>query len=218
MAGYRFAVVSATVGRTRSAIVCVVEVSHDALRRLLATLIRSAPGRGAGLNTTHPAAPLAGLQPVGQAAEALLHQSGQAFYRYLVSHAGDPTALVLGAHEPETILDRPADLPRLADLRERMMLLDMQTYLPDDILTKVDQASMAVSLEARVPLLDHRVVEFAWRVPTHLKYRRGQSKWLLRQVLYRHVPCELMERPKMGFGVPIEQWLRGPLRDWPRRC
>ena len=106
----------------------------------------------------------------------LLHRSGQAFYRALVSHAKDPAALVLGAREPETILDRPGDLPKLAGLRERMMLLDMQTYLPDDILKKVDRASMAVSLEARVPLLGHRVVEFAWRVPTHLKYRRGQSK------------------------------------------
>ena len=186
-------------------------------RRLLAALIRSAPG--------HALERIQRILPrrwqvfslpdrLPKLAEALLHQSGQAFYRYLVSHAKDPAALVLGAREPETILDRPGDLPRLAGLRERMMLLDMQTYLPDDILTKVDRASMAVSLEARVPLLDHRVVEFAWRVPTDLKYRRGQSKWLLRQVLYRHVPRELMERPKMGFGVPIEQWLRDPLRDW----
>ena len=186
-------------------------------RRWLAALVRSAPGHALDriqriLPRRWQVSSLPDRLP--KLAGVLLHQSGQAFYRYLVSHAKDPAALVLGAHEPETILDRPGDLPRLAGLRERMMLLDMQTYLPDDILTKVDRASMAVSLEARVPLLDHRVVEFAWRVPTHLKYRGGQSKWLLRQVLYRHVPRELMERPKMGFGVPIEQWLRGPLRDW----
>jgi len=147
-------------------------------------------------------------------AAVLEHRDGQAFYRSLVSHAKDPARLVFGAHEPETILCRPEDLPKLTGLREQMMLLDQLTYLPDDILTKVDRASMAVSLEARVPLLDHRLVEFAWRVPSELKYRDGQGKWLLRQVLYRHVPRKLMERPKMGFGVPIEHWLRGPLRDW----
>lgn len=147
-------------------------------------------------------------------AEVLGHRDGASFYRDLVSHWKEPDRLVIGAKEPMTLLNSPDRLPQMLDLRNRMMLLDMLTYLPDDILTKVDRASMAVSLEARVPLLDHHLVEFAWRVPLEYKARDGQGKWLFRQVLDRYVPRELMERPKMGFGVPIEHWLRGPLRDW----
>lgn len=147
-------------------------------------------------------------------ASALKASTGTDFYRDLVSHWKEPESLVLGAREPRTLLNTPEKLPSLPGLREQMLYLDMKTYLPDDILTKMDRASMGVSLEARVPLLDHRLVEFAWRVPTEYKYRDGKGKWLLRQVLYRYVPESLMERPKMGFAVPIGEWLKGPLREW----
>ena len=148
-------------------------------------------------------------------ADVLNVERADDFYRSLVSHSKNPSALVPGAHEPRTILTEPdPDWPSDGDFRDRMMYLDMRSYLPDDILVKVDRASMAVSLESRVPLLDHRVVEFALALPLSYKLRGGEAKWPLRQLLYRHVPREMMERPKMGFGVPIEHWLRGPLRSW----
>ncbi len=147
-------------------------------------------------------------------AEVLAHKDGNTFYRELVSHAKEPEKLVLNTHEPDILSTFTKLLSPITDLRQRMMYMDMMTYLPDDILTKVDRASMALSLEVRVPMLDHRLVEFAWRLPIEYKYRDGEGKWLLRQLLYRYVPKKLMDRPKMGFGVPIEYWLRGPLRDW----
>jgi len=147
-------------------------------------------------------------------AGAISSRSVADLYRGMTSHWAEPADLVLGGSEPPTLLaGAEPPLGGLSDV-ERMMALDIVTYLPDDILVKVDRAAMAVSLETRVPFLDHRVVEFAWRLPFDLKIRDGQSKWALRQVLYRHVPRELMERPKQGFGVPIADWLRGPLKDW----
>lgn len=134
-------------------------------------------------------------------------------YLGLVTH-WQPEGLVIGGREPATYLrGNPLLLEGLDDV-QRMMALDSITYLPDDILVKVDRAAMGVSLEGRVPFLDHRVVEFAWRIPQSMKLRNGVGKWILREVLYRHVPKELIERPKMGFGVPIDHWLRGPLKDW----
>jgi len=147
-------------------------------------------------------------------AEVMTVRNPEELYRHLVSYWKSPTEVVLNAKEAPALLTRSSDWARLDDISQRMMFLDLATYLPDDILAKVDRASMGVSLEVRVPILDHRVVEFAARVPVSMKIRSGQGKWLLRQVLYRYVPRELVERPKMGFSVPIEDWLRGPLRDW----
>jgi asparagine synthase (glutamine-hydrolysing) len=137
-----------------------------------------------------------------------------AVYRALVSHWTEPASLVLGSTEPKGYLQDASVQNCFSEAVETMCLSDQLTYLPDDILTKVDRAAMGVSLETRVPLLDHRLVEFSWRLPLHQKIRGNTSKWLLRQVLYKHVPKNLIERPKQGFGVPLADWLRGPLRAW----
>lgn len=142
------------------------------------------------------------------------YNAEESYRRQSLTHWQQPTRLVLGTCEPPTILTQRGAWPDASGLVERLSYLDLAFYLPEDILVKVDRASMAVSLEARVPLLDHKVVEFAQRVPMSLKLKSGQSKWLLRQVLYRYVPPALVDRPKMGFGVPIDSWLRSDLREW----
>ena len=159
---------------------------------------------------------LGGVFPLGQAGGAgkfnrLMQAAGSGpFYRQFVSYWEDPAAVVAGSRLPDGVFDRPCSLP----LAEHMMLLDTLTYLPDDIMVKVDRAAMAASLETRIPLLDHRVYAFARRLPARYKIRDGEGKWLMRQLLYRYVPKALIDRPKKGFGVPLGQWLRGPLKDW----
>ena len=136
-------------------------------------------------------------------------------YRALTSHWEDAESMVIGAAggapAPSPGRSGAASLPGIT---EQMLLWDATGYLPDDILTKVDRAAMSTSLETRVPFLDRDVFGLAWRLPMEVKLRSGVTKWILRQVLYRHVPPALVDRPKMGFGVPIGAWLRGPLRPW----
>lgn len=190
-------------------------------RRALAGALRAVPSTGwdaifRGAGSVLPAArrvpqpgdrvhKLARLLGVGSAAE---------MYSEFFSLWSDPSQAIPSTAERGTIIDDPSRWPEVDSHVLRAMFLDQVTYLPDDILVKVDRATMAVSLESRAPFLDHRVVELAWRMPLELKVRGGQGKWALRQVLYRHVPRELIERPKMGFAVPVDRWLRGPLRAW----
>lgn len=149
--------------------------------------------------------------PQGPVAEGLRTASLDAFYQFMNSQWKGFPGLVLGT-EPKTY--PTSILALLNEPSERMMYADALNYLPDDILVKVDRASMAASLETRIPLLDHRIVEFAWSLPHAIKFRNGVGKWPLKQLLYKYVPQSMVERQKMGFGVPLEHWLRGPLRDW----
>ncbi len=133
----------------------------------------------------------------GQIATAVLRDDPDVLYRRMLSHWHEPGDLVIGGNQTRGVLWDEHLRRTVPNFLDRMMLLDTLTYLPDDILTKVDRASMVVALEARVPLLNHRVVEFSWTLPRHMKLRDGVAKWALRQVLYRRVPRQLLERPKM---------------------
>lgn len=191
------------------------------LRAMLARLILFLPSH----TWSRVLGPVQSLLPLGlsqanvgdklhKGAAVMAAQTSAELYRLLVSHWDKPDELVVGGGEPSTVLTDLSLQPKTDNFVHQMMALDLVSYLPDDILTKVDRAAMGVSLETRVPMLDHRVVEFAWRLPLSYKLRDGVGKWPLRQVLYKYVPRELIERPKMGFGVPIDSWLRGPLREW----
>jgi asparagine synthase (glutamine-hydrolysing) len=186
------------------------------MRRAAAAMLKAVPDRA--VDTLARLAPrgLLPAQPADkmQKLAEILSCDPQGIYLRLVSQYADPAALARGHAEHALNWERYGDLSDVSRLLERMQLIDTATYLPDDILQKVDRASMAFALEVRPPLLDHRVVEFAFRLPHRLRVRDGETKWLLRRVLDRYVPRHLVERPKMGFGVPLADWLRGPLRDW----
>jgi asparagine synthase (glutamine-hydrolysing) len=163
------------------------------------------PGRAQIRNPSSKVAKVAKVMEASGEAEA---------YLSLVSYWDDAESMVIGAGPTESVASRPSDWPELDGITEQMLWLDLVGYLPDDILTKLDRAAMAVSLETRVPFLDRAVFDLAWRLPLSMKLRDGTTKWLLRQILYRYVPPELTERPKMGFGFPIAAMLRGALRPW----
>jgi asparagine synthase (glutamine-hydrolysing) len=189
----------------RALAAAVTTISPSAWDRMLAPFGRLLPG------------PLAVANPgdrLHKAIDILAGESPEALYRRALSHWKDPAALAIGATEPGSVLTDSAQRPRTTDITETMMYMDSVLYLPDDILVKLDRASMGVSLESRVPLLDHRVYELAWTMPLAWKVRGRRGKLPLRRILDRYVPRELIDRPKMGFGVPLHDWLRGPLRDW----
>ena len=180
-------------------------VSPNTWNALLAPLQLALPGHLRQINVG---------DKIHKAASILPASDVMAIYTELISHWKAPQDIVIGASEPPVIRNLVDHSRHLAEPEARMMYLDTLSYLPDDILVKVDRAAMGVSLETRVPFLDHRVVEMAWNLPSHMKIRKGVGKWCLRELLYRRVPRHLIERPKTGFGVPLGDWLRDELRDW----
>jgi asparagine synthase (glutamine-hydrolysing) len=183
----------------------VTNISPAQWNRVLSRVLRLAPGHYRYANPG---------EKLHKLALVLGARDPDEIYLGLTSQWKRPSSVVFAGVEPATTLTNGQARAALSDFTQRMMFLDLIGYLPDDILVKVDRAAMGVSLETRVPMLDHHVVEFAWRVPLSMKIRAGQGKWLLRQLLYKYVPRDLIERPKTGFSVPIGEWLRGPLRPW----
>ena len=209
-------------GRYRSAVSLWQRLSGmpEPMRKLLGGAMQMVPAAAwqmlqrAAAHAGHGKDDATGLEhKAGKAAAMLADGSLRNVYRLLVSHWHEPACVLLDSGATPDLFAH-ARVDHGLDPMQQLMLLDAQTYLPDDILVKVDRAAMAASLETRAPFLDHRVVEFAWRLPQQMKVRDGRGKWALRQVLAQHVPLTLIDRPKMGFGVPIGAWLRGPLRDW----
>ena len=203
--------------RTGRDIARVIRAVPAALRPAVAGAIRSAPD--AAWRAIEPLVPRRlGQSPLATRMRRFggyMTEGGEeAMFRGLVGQWAEPEKVVRGGREPVEDIWQGSLAERVPDFGRRMQLIDTLTYLPDDILVKVDRASMAVGLEARAPLLDHEVVEFTWALPDRFLTRNGETKWLLRQVLFRHVPKALIERPKMGFVMPMDEWLRGPLRDW----
>lgn len=158
--------------------------------------------------------PLPLSRKLARLSEILAAEGEENMYREMISHLNHPSEVVLTGVEPSTVFSDPEQWITASSVFHRLMYIDTFTYLPDDILTKVDRASMAVGLEARVPFLDHRLAEYVWRLPLSMNIQRNKGKMLLRRILKKYVPEPLFNRQKMGFGVPIDLWLRGPLRDW----
>ena len=146
--------------------------------------------------------------------ELLEKNTPKDLYGVMISNWKEPVNLVNDVVQTPDLIKGGKLWEKISDFKHQMMYMDTVTCLPDDILTKVDRASMGVSLEARVPLLDHRVVEYAWQIPIGINFQEGANKRILRKILYKYVPRNLVERPKMGFSIPIGEWLRGPMRDW----
>jgi asparagine synthase (glutamine-hydrolysing) len=178
----------------------VPAAAWDRLQRVTATVFPAVASRRVG-------------ERIHKLSTVMIAPSTTEMYRTLLSAWQRPESVV-GGEAAQDVNGEILSAGRPHDLLDRMMLADQTTYLPDDLLAKVDRASMAFSLEVRAPLLDHRVAEFSWRLPRPLKLRGSVGKWVLRQVLYRRVPQAMVDRPKMGFSVPIDGWLRGPLRKW----
>lgn len=189
----------------RALSVVIGSQSSGRWERLLVPIQRALPRRFAQAHVG---------ERVTKLGHALGATSAWGLYEVFVSHWAEADSIVIGGSAPGRAIEQFHELGGTDAFVNQMMAVDLVTYLPDDILAKLDRAAMGVSLETRVPLLDHRLVEFAWRLPLGFKIRNGVPKWPLRQILRKYVPDQLVERPKVGFAVPIGAWLRGPLRDW----